>query len=133
MNTKKDSGRPVGKNLLEWTVFALSTVLVAAIVATLGLDALRWQEGPARLEIVKGDAKVEDGQLRMPIHVTNRGETVAINVNVEVADTSSAAGKTATVSFDFIPRGATREGRVIFPPGQDPATLEARISGYELP
>lgn len=133
MSKKQDSDQPAGKNLLEWTVFALSIVLVGAIMVVLGLDVLRWKEGPARLEIVKGEAKVEDGQLRVPIHVANRGETVAINVNLEVADTSSDQGETATVSFDFVPRGATRGGMVIFPPDQDPAKLEARISGYEEP
>lgn len=133
MSKKQDSDQPAGKNLLEWTVFALSIVLVGAIMVVLGLDVLRWKEEPARLEIAKGDAKVEHGQLRVPIHVTNRGETVAINVSLEVADTSSDQGKIATVSFDFVPRGATRKGMVIFPPDQDPAKLEARISGYEEP
>lgn len=133
MTKKKDPAPPAGKNALEWTIFALSTILVGAIVVILGLDALRWKEGPARLEIVTGEAKVGDGLLQVPIHVTNRGETVAMNVNVEVADPSSPQGTTATVSFDFIPRGATREGRAIFPPDQDPRKLEARISGYELP
>ncbi|QJE97357.1 hypothetical protein [Luteolibacter luteus] len=134
MNQNRNTDQPSeGKNALEWTVFTFSTLLVGAIIVLLGVDTLRWKEGPARLEIVKGDAKTEDGQLRVPIHIINRGETVAVNVTVEVTDTSSAQGKNATVNFDFVPRGAMREGRAIFPPDQDPAKLEARISGYEVP
>lgn len=133
MSKKPNPDQTAGKNALEWAVFGISTILVGAIVVILAVDALRWKDGPARLEIVKKEAKVEDGQLRVPVEVTNRGETVAANVTVEVVDTSSVQGRTATVNFDFVPRGATREGRVIFPPDQDPAKLEARISGYEVP
>jgi uncharacterized protein (TIGR02588 family) len=133
MSKKQDSSKPAGKNALEWTVFGVSILLVGAIMVILGLDALRWKEGPPRLEIVMGEARAGDGQLVIPVQVTNRGQTVAINVNVEVTDLSSAQRKGAIVAFDFVPRGATREGRAIFPPEQDPAKLEARISGYEVP
>jgi len=131
MSREKEEKIPAGKNALEWSVFAVSSLLVLGIIILLGVDALRWGGGPARLEIGLGEAKMEGGQLCVPLRVTNQGDTVAVNVNVDVTAPGGNGAKTASVTFDFIPRGATREGRVIFPPEQDPTKLEARISGYE--
>ena len=133
MSKKAESEEPAGKNALEWAVFALSCLLVLGVIVALAMDAIRWEPGPARLEIKMDEAKVEEGQLRVPLSVVNRGASVAINVNVEVVGRGPQGDRTATVNFDFIPRDATREGVAIFPPDQDPQQLEGRISGYEKP
>lgn len=133
MSKKSESEQAAGKNALEWAVFALSMLLVLGVIAALAVDAVRWKPGPARLEIATDAPALEDGQLRVPLSVTNRGDSVAINVNIEVVGHGPKGDRTANLTIDFIPRGATREGFAVFPPDQDPNQLEARVSGYEKP
>ena len=118
---------------MEWTVFAVSTLLVLAVMAVLGMEALRWGGKPAHLEIKRGDIVMERGRLCLPVTVTNTGDSVAVNVNETVAARGPGGERSVDLIFDFIPRGATREGRAAFPADQDPGQLEVHISGYETP
>ncbi len=125
--------QPGGKNALEWIVFALASVLVLAVGGILAYEAAVWEDQPARLEIETGEPVTEGGHLYLPVTVNNRGGTLAVNVNVRVTARGTEGERSVDLRFDFIPRGASREGRAAFPPDQDPAGLEARLAGYELP
>jgi uncharacterized protein (TIGR02588 family) len=121
------------KNLLEWTVFGISTVLVLTIVALLANAALRIKEGPARLRAETGPAVAENGWFRIPVTITNDGERVASNVDVQVRIGSGAQQREAGFSIDFVPRGATRKGAVSFKGAQMPTDIECEVLGYVEP
>lgn len=134
MKKDEDKAEPAsGKNPLEWAVFAAAAAVVLAVAGLLGLEALQWEGRPARLQIEPGTPTVEDGLLYQPVKVSNRGDTVAINVAVRVTARSAEGDRSVDLRFDFIPRGASREGRATFPPDQDPGQIEARVAGYEVP
>ena len=128
---KKESKErpPAGKNPLEWTVFGISLLLVLGVVVVLGMEALRWQKTPARLKVELGEPEKRSGEWCVPVKVTNEGEGLASNVEIEV----SAGEEQAGLTMDFVPRGTERLGKVCFPESVDPKTLEGRVLGYEEP
>ena len=129
--SEKKEQASAGKNALEWTVFGLSTILVLTVIVVLALDALDWKDGPARLEAKLGSPLRENGTVVVPVGVTNHGDIAAVDVQLEVE--GGEGTKPASMTLDFVPRGATRGGHVVFPGGQNPAELEVRILGYQEP
>ncbi|MES2920921.1 MAG: hypothetical protein V4819_05220 [Verrucomicrobiota bacterium] len=130
MNSSPD---PTTKNLLEWTVFGISSVIVLTILVLLTMAAITVKEGSARLRAETGKPLVENGWLRIPITVANDGERVAANVEVQVCIGSGAERREAGFSIDFVPRGATRNGSVSFKGTELPQNLECEVLGYEEP
>lgn len=127
------SANQSSKNLLEWTVFAISSVLVLGILACLTLAAFTVKEEPARLRVETGKPVVENGWLRIPVSVSNDGDRVAANVDLQVTIGSGDSRREAGFSVDFIPRGATRTGAVSFKGTELPDNLECGVLGYEEP
>jgi uncharacterized protein (TIGR02588 family) len=122
---KRNSGN--GKNALEWSVFALSLLLVAAMFAVLAVDAATWRGRPAALEASLGPAEKSAGGVRFPVHVINRGDLAAVDVQVEVA---ADDGSRARLIFDFVPGKGARRGSAVFSAGVTRATV-ATISAAE--
>jgi uncharacterized protein (TIGR02588 family) len=121
------------KNWLEWTVFGISVALVSTILILLANAAVRTKVGPARLRAETGPAVAENGWLRIPVTITNDGENVASNVDVQVRIGSWEQQREAGFSIDFVPRGATRKGAVSFKGAQMPTDFECEVLGYEEP
>ena len=125
----KEERPPAGKNPLEWSVFGVSLLLVLAVTGVLGMEALRWQGTPARLKVELGQAERRGGEWCVPVKVSNEGEGLASNVEIEV----SAGDEKAGLTLDFVPRGTVREGKVCFPEEVDPGAMKGRVLGYEEP
>lgn len=121
------------KNLLEWAVFAMSTVLIIAVTACLAWFALRDEEGPSRLEVKPGAPEVENGWVRIPVMVSNLGHRVAANVRVVVSGRSGPTIREGSFTIGFIPQGGTREGVVTFQGADVPVDLKCEVIGYETP
>ncbi|MCW1885953.1 hypothetical protein OKA04_14535 [Luteolibacter flavescens] len=119
--------RKRGKNPLEWIVFALSSVLVIAMIAVLTVEALRWQDRPPALSAKIGEMEFKDGTVIVPVEVVNHGDIAASEVNVAVTRTEGDAVQQSGVRFDFVPRQGTRRGTVSFPGAVSPG--EVRITG----
>lgn len=121
------------KNLLEWAVFAMSTVLIIAVTACLAWFALRDEEGPPRLEVKTGVPEVENGWVRIPVMVSNSGHRVAANVRVVVSGRSGPTIREGSFTIGFIPQEGTREGVVTFQGADVPVDLKCEVIGYETP
>jgi uncharacterized protein (TIGR02588 family) len=122
------------KNALEWTVFAISLLLIAAVVGALILEAARSHDTPPVLRIHTGVATEALGSWRVPVEVVNEGDTTAEQTHIEV--TLEEAGREverAELTIAFIPRKSKREGWVTF--RRDPRCCEvvARATGFENP
>jgi uncharacterized protein (TIGR02588 family) len=124
---------PTTKNLLEWTVFGISSAIVLTTLVLLMMAAITVKKGPARIRAGTGKPVVENGWLRIPVTVTNDGESVAANVDVQVTIGSGADQRDAGFSVDFVPRGATRTGSVSFKGTELPQNVECGVLGYEEP
>lgn len=120
-----------GKNALEWTVFALSLILIVGVLGFLGFEALSGASTPPRLQISLGEPLKAGKQMLIPVRVENRGATTAAGVEIEV----SRRGRDEKAAFvlPHVPRGGQRDGWVAFDAPLNKAELEARITGYQEP
>ena len=121
------------KNWLEWTVFTVSTLLIAAVVAVLLFEAKAENSPP---DLVLDFGEVQQGQhgYRVPVFVRNTGEQTAEQVQVEVVLTSAGREvEKSEMTFAFVPRKSRREGAVVFSTDPRKHGIEGRIAGYETP
>ncbi len=130
---RKSTPEKPTKNLLEWTVFAISTALVVAVLAFLATASLRVEDGPAEMRAEAGKPVAKDGWLRIPVMVRNDGHRVAANVEVRVTIGTGEAMHEAGFTVDFVPRGGSRTGAVSFKEMEEPLELECEVLGYEEP
>ncbi len=128
MNNPKDNA---AKNLLEWAVFAISALLVLATLGYLGKWALETEEGPVRLAVKTGPPVVENGWTRFPVTVSNTGQRVAANVEVQIAIGSGETRQQASFTLDFVPRGGSRTGAASFKTTGLKETPQCDVLGYE--
>jgi uncharacterized protein (TIGR02588 family) len=124
----------VKKNALEWAVFGISTVVIAATVALLVRGAMTSSSERPELAVTSGPAsRVAAGYL-VPVVVTNEGDVTAEQARIRVALLSGTNEvEAAELLIAFVPRGSSREGSVLF--RRDPAccVIVARAVAYENP
>lgn len=126
--------KPPKKNWLEWTIFAISLVLVLVTAGVLVQQQFSLEDKPPDPQIELGTPEAHDGYFAVPVKVTNRGDSTAASVQVEVA-LRTAEGESETGQFDlpYLPRRSTREGWVTFQHDPAKGKMEPRILGYEKP
>lgn len=121
-----------GKNALEWTVFALSSLIITSVISFLVWQIFTKTDGPPRLEIALSEPQKAGENWLFPVDVKNKGATTALDVQVEVA--WKTGGEKASLSFTHLPREGQRRGYVVFSAknGENPRTseLSAKILGY---
>lgn len=125
----------VAKHPLEWAVFALSAVLVAATVGYLAYDAILSEEIPPLLTVEVGKPESgAGGGWSVPVTVRNDGHVTAEGVRVEVTlETPGSPPETADFDVAFVPRESKREGWVTFRSDPSRGRLTGRAVGYEKP
>lgn len=122
----------LAKNWLEWSVFAIGTIIVVAAVAILVRAAVRTGETPPQLVVQLGTPVAEAGRHRVPVSVENRGDITAAEavIAIELRDGDTVVER-GEVAFIFIPRRAKREGAVVF--ARDPRCCRVTVGaiGFE--
>jgi uncharacterized protein (TIGR02588 family) len=122
------------KNWLEWSVFAVSLLLVAGAIAYLAYDAAMLGDQPPIIEVRLGAPEQRANAYAIPVSVTNQGDQTAEGVVVEVVLERGAEQEQAQFEIAFVPRGSTRNGWVTFqsdPHSADQVT--GHVLGFELP
>jgi uncharacterized protein (TIGR02588 family) len=125
--------RRVGKNWLEWLVFAASLVVIGTTVGFLVHGSVTLEDSPPRLEVYLGEARAEHGLFVVPVVVRNRGARPAAGVRVEVVLTAGPVSEHGGFDLDYSPGGSVRRGEVTFSRDPREGTLKARAPGFELP
>ncbi|MET0402518.1 MAG: hypothetical protein ABW123_08945 [Cystobacter sp.] len=121
-------------NWLEWLVFAVSGLLVTAVVGYLAVDAWTREETPPDLVVTVGTPLAGSGHWRVPITVENRGEETAEEVRVGVdLRQGGQVRERAELTLAYVPRHSRREGWVTFHHQPTRSELEARPLGYAKP
>ncbi|QRO01873.1 hypothetical protein JRI60_24070 [Archangium violaceum] len=121
-------------NWLERSVFAVSCVLVAAVLGYVVVDAWTMGEAPPDLVVTVGKPLQGSGHWRVPITVENRGEETAEEVRVGVDLRQGGEVRERSELFlSYVPRHSRREGWVTFLHEPSPSGLEARPLGYARP
>jgi uncharacterized protein (TIGR02588 family) len=123
----------MNKNILEWTVFGVSLLLIAAVVGVLLQEHFTSGSGPAELVITLGAPIGSTGAYAVSVDVRNGGDTTAEDVHVSVTLTGAAGDQTSEVTLPYVPYRSERRAWVTF--SRDPAEgrLEARVLGYREP
>lgn len=122
-----------GKNALEWAVFGLSTLLVLGAIGFLIYSAVAGDDRPADLRVSIKKVSTRSGTTVAEVDLRNEGLRTAAEVTVEVTARYGDEEKISTVLIDFVPKGGSREGILIFPGTQAPDQLTPRILGYVEP
>ena len=125
--------RQADKNWLEWVVFAVSLLVIAAIIGTLVVGVLSNKDSPARLEVFLGDVREERGAFVVPVVVQNTGGRAAAAVRVEVILEAGNFSERSGFDLSYSPAGSLRRGEVTFSRDPRQGTLKSRVPGFELP
>lgn len=123
------------KNWLEWSVFAISLVIVVGMLAYLVHAAMTSQDRPPDLRVLVGTALPgASNTYRLPLVVENLGDQTAEQVTVEVVVRESGRDvESAEMQIAFLPRQSKREGWVVLTRDPRCCAIEARPVGYEKP
>lgn len=123
------------KNWLEWLVFALSLAIVLCTLGYLVYDGATSAKTPANIALELGKPQPQANFFKIPVSVTNSGDTTAETVQIEVTlESSGKEQESAQFEIAFLPRRSKREGWVTFK--TDPRTVQemtARVLGFEQP
>lgn len=125
--------KPV-KNWLEWTVFAVSLVLVVAILGYLSWEAVADSGGPPDVVVELGRPRSSSAGFMVPVEVRNLGKGTAEGVRVTVIlDRAGGRAESAELDVAYLPRESRRSGWVTF--AGDPGEGRLRVGpiAFEVP
>lgn len=119
---------------VEWAAGMISALLVIAMIAWVGWEALTEEDMPPEFSTaITGRSPVEGGY-RVEFEIVNKATKTAAAVVVrgEILDDGNVI-EDADVTFDYVPAESKSSGAILFP--QDPGTREVRIRavGYTDP
>jgi uncharacterized protein (TIGR02588 family) len=123
----------VRKNWLEWTVFALSALLITAVIGFLLYETATIGDAPPDIHLQIGTPEQRSGYFAVPIEVMNKGDHTAEGVHIEVVLEGGGEAETGDFEIQFLPRRGSREAWVTFTRDPRSGKLEARVLGYEKP
>lgn len=121
------------KNWLEWTVFAISTAVLVALVVTLVRFEVTRPDTPPELRVHTLEPRQAGRTFVVPVRVVNAGGEAAASVHVEVTLAGGAGAERRELVLPYVPSEAARNGEVVFERDPRSGTLSARVLGYEIP
>lgn len=122
------------KNVVEWSVFAISAVIVALSVGYLILAAIREKNVPPDLRITTGPASATRAGHRLEVKVRNAGDTSAEQVRIEVSlRRGEEEVERAELDIIYVPRKSERTGWVTFRNDPRCCAVATRAMSYDTP
>lgn len=121
------------RNVVEWSVLAVSIAAIVLLVAVLVVEGL--SEGrPADPTVSLGTAEARQGSLGwiVPATVANSGDEPMEGVVLEASATVAGAQETSELQVDFLPAGTEVEIAFAFS-GQPTDEVSVRLVGYRVP
>lgn len=125
--TPRKPPSPPKPSALEWICAGLSLLLIAAVIAVLGVHAMKGPESPADLSVRALDARQTATGWTLDIEVSNSGDRTASAVTVEGA----VGDETATANLDYVAGDGRREATLRFQ--SDPRAADLRVTGWVEP
>lgn len=124
----------VAKNPLEWTVFALSVVLVLATLGFLALQMVKSEAGPPDIVVRLGDPLPTRNGYLVPVQVTNVGRSTAEDVKIPIVlELANGEREEAELDLAFLPQNSRRNGYVSFREDPERGTLAVGAIAFEVP
>lgn len=119
---------------LEWIAAGTGLLLLASLLAVVGLDAFGRPAGPAAIAIELGEpSRAARGHV-VPFRAVNTGgaDAAALMIEGQLFDGNRLV-ETSSAVIDYVPRSGRAEGGLFFlhdPKGLD---IRARPLGYQAP
>lgn len=132
-DSQQDSGQQQsgsGRTAAEWVVFAVSALILAAVVAVIGADALGTR-GPPAFTTTVASAVERNGTHYVTVGVENEGDTTAAAVKVDARlRQDGQVVAQASQTLDFLAGHERRQVTFVFE--HDPRALEfqAGVSAF---
>jgi uncharacterized protein (TIGR02588 family) len=117
------------KNVLEWTVFAISLAVIAAVAGLLLHEQFTTGNGAPDLTVAVGRAEASGQGYAVPLDVRNGGDTSAEDVEVTVT-LQSVPPEQSDVTIPYVPYRSMRRAWVMFSREPGSARLDARVISY---
>lgn len=122
------------KNAVEWSVFALSAIIIALMTGYLAIAAIRGKKIPPDLHITAGAPEATHGGHRIEVNVANKGDVSAEQVRIEVAlRRGDEEVELAELDIIYVPRKSERKGWVTFRNDPRCCALTTRAVSYDAP
>jgi uncharacterized protein (TIGR02588 family) len=123
------SPRPLQKNWLEWSVFAVGLVLVFGVIAYLVYDSVISSGRPPEIAVEVGEIRRTVGGWAVRVDAENSGGVTAEDLRVAVVlEANGREQERVELDLPFVPRHSRRGGWVEF--RHDPSV--GRLSGYAI-
>ena len=123
------------KNILEWSVFTLSLLLVTALLAFLIYETITYKPSTPDLVIEYKHDPSQNAPHRYHVTIINKGQETAEEVQIElILEKDGRELEKAGMQIPFAPQESKREGWVSF--SKDPSkadTLYSRVVSYKRP
>jgi uncharacterized protein (TIGR02588 family) len=124
------------KNWLEWSVFGVGAVLIAATVGYLGVQAARPGENEPALTVTFGAPEPRAIGYAVPVEIRNTAagaaEAVTVEAGLELRQGGLAA-ETARITVEYVPGYGRRTARLEFRSDPRQGTLVVRSVSYAMP
>lgn len=121
------------KNGLEWSVFAVSLLLVLATFGYLVREALTTESGPPDVAVSLGPPVRGAGGHPVPVTAENRGAATAEDVRITVRLDGRGPAEEAVLVVPYLPRGSRRSGWVTFRGDPADGTLQVAGVAFQAP
>lgn len=123
------------KNLLEWTVFFISLLLIVGILGYLVYQASVFEEGSPDLQVNFVHDPSSHSPYRYLLKIENDGQETAEEVQIEmVLERGGEELEAAALTLPYVPKQSAREGWVVLSKNPLEAdTLYVRVVGYKRP
>ncbi|WP_048919368.1 hypothetical protein [Rufibacter radiotolerans] len=123
------------KNLLEWSVFGVSLLLILALVGYLAIKSFSYQDNPPDLKVMIIPEPGRQDQNIYRLELMNHGEQAAENIQVEVALVLQGQElETAQAMFPLAPHKSTMKAWVTFrSPRAANQEVKVHVLGYNQP
>ncbi|MGV2052231.1 TIGR02588 family protein [Agrobacterium sp. 22-209-1] len=119
---------------IEWVTGTICTLLVAAMLGSIGYDIYRYRPEDARFDIAVTGVEGQAGQYRVKFDIRNLSMTTAAQVQVRGdLQQNDATLESADVTFDYVASESRDTGTLFFRNDPRSVTLTINVAGYTEP
>lgn len=126
------SGERRGRSAAEWATFAVSCLIVLAVVGAIAVQ-LRDGDRPADPRASAGAIRAVGRMWHVPVRVENRGDRTAAEVQVVVRVGSGPGAAEGEQVVDFLPGHDAEDLVFVFDRRPRPARIEATVASFREP
>lgn len=132
---QRGSRKPPKEPLLEWIAAAVGLVLTLGMMALIGREALHGDSAdPPAIEVRALRVGAVPSGFVVEVKAVNRsgGAAAAVQIEGELKE-GGASVETSSLTLDYVPGHAEREGGLFFRRDPRRHRLELRALGYQRP